>query len=117
MTIFSTIQSLFKPPANNGHHATLASPSETDNTFFVGGHSFNIEQRDRHDYDRQTVMENSLEAWRVNPIARRIVGLTTQYVVGGGIEVSSKHPQAKMRVRASAVMIAMGLRASVRAAP
>jgi hypothetical protein len=47
--------------------------------------------RDRHSYDREEVLEDALEAWRVNPIARRIVELTSQYVVGGGLSVSSKH--------------------------
>jgi hypothetical protein len=47
--------------------------------------------RDRYDYDRGEVLRDALEAWRVNPLARRIVGLTTQYVVGGGIGIESKH--------------------------
>jgi len=40
------------------------------------------------DYDRETVIAQALEAWRVNPLARRIVGLISQYVVGGGISIS-----------------------------
>jgi hypothetical protein len=51
----------------------------------------NTYPRDRHDYDRDEVLRDALEAWRVNPLARRIVELTSQYVVGGGIAVSSKH--------------------------
>ena len=47
--------------------------------------------RDRHGYDRDEVLRDALEAWRVNPVARRIVGLTTQYVVGGGIGIEAKH--------------------------
>ncbi len=47
--------------------------------------------RDRRGYDRDVVLADSLEAWRVNPIARRIVGMMTQYVVGGGIEIESQH--------------------------
>ena len=34
-------------------------------------------------------LQEALEAWRVNPLARRIVSLTTDYVVGSGISVSS----------------------------
>ena len=49
--------------------------------------------RDRHDYDRDEVLRDALEAWRVNPLARRIVELTSQYVVGGGLSVSSRHPR------------------------
>lgn len=51
-----------------------------------------LEERDRQPYDRQTVFEQALEAWRLNPLARRIVGLTSQYVVGGGIQINCEHP-------------------------
>ncbi|MBN1370518.1 MAG: hypothetical protein JW987_01050 [Anaerolineaceae bacterium] len=43
--------------------------------------------RERSEYDREMVLEQALEAWRVNPLARRIVELTTQYVVGGGLRL------------------------------
>ena len=47
--------------------------------------------RDRHGYDRDEVLADALEAWRVNPLARRIVNMMTQYVVGGGIGIGSNH--------------------------
>jgi len=47
--------------------------------------------RDRLPSDRIDVLEKCFEAWRVNPLAKRIVSLTTQYVVGGGVKVSSPH--------------------------
>ena len=47
---------------------------------------------DRFAYDREEMHKQALEAWRVNPIARRIVGLTSQYVVGGGISFNCAHP-------------------------
>jgi len=50
------------------------------------------EARDRMPYDQQTILQQALEAWRVNPLARRIVGLTSQYVVGGGMRVTCSHP-------------------------
>ena len=34
---------------------------------------------------------NALEAWRKNPLAKRIITLTTDYVVANGITVSSQH--------------------------
>lgn len=40
---------------------------------------------DRPYSERQDSLADALEAWRVNPLARRIVALTTDYVVGGGI--------------------------------
>jgi hypothetical protein len=47
--------------------------------------------RDRFDYDREEILRQALEAWRVNPLARRIVELTTQYVVGAGLTIESRH--------------------------
>lgn len=64
--------------------------AETDATFPVG-HRSNSSELDRFDYDRATLLRQALEAWRVNPLARRIVGLTSQYVVGGGIALSCAH--------------------------
>ncbi len=47
--------------------------------------------RDRHGYDRDEILADVLTAWRVNPLARRIVGMMTQYVVGGGIGMECAH--------------------------
>ena len=47
--------------------------------------------RQRNDSNREEVLRDALEAWRTNPLARRIVSLTTQYVVGGGVTVNVKH--------------------------
>ncbi len=51
--------------------------------------------RDRFDHEREEVLRQALEAWRVNPLARRIVELTSQYVVGGGISCESRHPASQ----------------------
>jgi len=69
--------------------------------------------RDRYSYDRLEVLRDALDAWRVNPLARRIVSLTSQYVVGGGLTIASdneptdaflqewwNHPLNHMPVRA-----------------
>ncbi|MBC7262176.1 MAG: hypothetical protein H5T63_09190, partial [Chloroflexi bacterium] len=40
---------------------------------------------------RRGELDDALAAWRTNPLARRIVSLTTDYVVGSGISVSSGH--------------------------
>ncbi len=69
-------------------HTRLAA--ETDATFLIGARAGG--RYDRPFGDRQSVLEQSLEAWRVNPLARRLVELTTQYVVGSGIRVRCKHP-------------------------
>ena len=68
--------------------------AETDNSFRVGSRSWNTSERDRLDYDRSKVLEQALEAWRVNPLARRIVNLTTQYVIGDGLIVESPDKNA-----------------------
>ncbi len=48
-------------------------------------------ERDRQDYDREETLRLALEAWRVNPLARRIVALTSQYVVGSGVTLTCAH--------------------------
>ena len=57
----------------------------------ITGRSDTQGNRDRYGYDRDTVLRDALQAWRTNPLAKRIVGLTTQYVVGGGLTAESKH--------------------------
>lgn len=47
--------------------------------------------RDRYTYDREEILRDALEAWRLNPLARRIVSLTSEYVVGGGLRIESEH--------------------------
>lgn len=51
--------------------------------------------RDRYSFDRQTQLRDSLDAWRENPLARRIVELTTEYVVGGGIWLETKNADTR----------------------
>ena len=55
--------------------------------------------RDRYSGDRMEILRQSLEAWQTNPLARRIVELTSQYVVGGGIHVGSSHPASDEFIR------------------
>jgi hypothetical protein len=68
--------------------------AETEATFALGAHSLNAPDRERPDYDREEILAQALQAWRSNPLARRIVELTSQYVVGGGIRLSAQHPKA-----------------------
>jgi hypothetical protein len=55
--------------------------------------------RDRRTWDRRETLELALEAWRVNPLARRIVELTSQYVVGGGLAFECEHPYTQHFLR------------------
>lgn len=63
---------------------------ETDNTFYPGGNMSTL-YRDRYEYDRQVIFAECLRAWRVSPLARRIVKLISMFVVGDGIEITSEH--------------------------
>jgi hypothetical protein len=67
---------------------------ENENSFLAGTRSATQSDRDRFSYDRTDVLSQSLEAWRTNPLARRIVELTSQYVVGGGLTINTKHTGA-----------------------
>jgi hypothetical protein len=73
----------------------------------------------QHDYDHAEIQElyaDALVAWRKNPIAFRIISITTDYVVGDSIQVSSplpgldafiqafwNHPQNRMPLRLEAM--------------
>ena len=46
---------------------------ENENTFLIGTRSGTQGDRDRYTYDRSEVLEQSLTAWRTNPLARRII--------------------------------------------
>jgi hypothetical protein len=74
-------------------HARL-SVTEDDNTFTVGAGAWEASPRDRYSSDRREVLQEALNAWRLNPLGRRIVELTTQYVVGGGVELDCRQPAA-----------------------
>ena len=83
-----TVGRLFGGEIRRQVRAGLAA--ESDATFLLGTTTGGSE-RDRLSPNRQEVLEQALEAWRVNPLARRLVELTTQYVVGGGISIHCKH--------------------------
>ena len=68
---------------------------EVEQYFTVGASS--SRQRtpyDRFTYDRQKVLQECLQAWRENPIAKRVVELTTQYVVGRGFSLACEQQAA-----------------------
>lgn len=53
---------------------------------------------DRPWWERRDDLADVLDAWRTNPLARRIVALTTDYVVGDGIRVRSQVSNGKPQV-------------------
>jgi hypothetical protein len=87
MNLFDRVKAIFQPVRRR---ARLAGLSE-DNSFLVGSRSWGSNDRERFDYDREEMLRLALEAWRVNPLARRIIELTTQYVVGGGLRLRVDH--------------------------
>lgn len=46
---------------------------------------------DRNWGDHQQNLSDALEAWRTNPLAKRIISLITAYTIGDGIRISSEY--------------------------
>lgn len=74
--------------ANDALEASLSVSPMTDNNFFPEGMSGNY--TDRSTWDRKRVFGEALRAWRVNPIARRIVRLTRSFILGKGLTINSE---------------------------
>jgi len=68
--ISNEAESQTRPPVPTRLRMSLP---EDENTFLVGASSLGDLPRDRHGFDRQQVMADCLDAWRFNPLARRIV--------------------------------------------
>jgi hypothetical protein len=67
----------------------LAASPITDNNFFPSGMTDSY--RTRYDYDRVKIQAECLRAWRINPLARRIVNLISQFVIGKGVSIECDH--------------------------
>jgi hypothetical protein len=80
-----------EPP---GRRRARLAVSETESRFLVGARSWNENERDRPAATREEILEEALQTWRTHPLARRIVALTTDYVVGGGLRLRCSDPQA-----------------------
>ena len=78
-----------------GEQRTGLSLVENEGSFLVGASALGDQPRDRHAYDRLQVLDDCLDAWRLNPLARRIIELTTQYVTGGGMRVNCTDQRAR----------------------
>ncbi len=79
-------------------HFQFGTVAEDDSSVAIG-RAFGATERDRYAFDRQKMLEDALNCWRFNPLGRRIVGLTTQYVVGGGVSLVCKHQPAARFIR------------------
>jgi hypothetical protein len=63
---------------------TSLTVKETENTITLGAASWDRNFRDRLNYDRRNILNQAITAWRANPIARRIIEITTEFVMGDG---------------------------------
>lgn len=68
---------------------TKLTVHETDNTITIGAAQWDQNFRDRLNYDRLSLLTQAITAWRSNPIARRIIELTTEFAVGTGFTFSA----------------------------
>jgi hypothetical protein len=83
----------FRPSHKVGHKQREQLSVSIDDGFYE--HPAGLSQpRERFTNDRLDLLRQSLEAWQSNPLARRVVELTSQYVVGGGISLTCSEPAA-----------------------
>ena len=70
------------------------SVTETDDSITRARRVWNGLFNDREDYERLSVLSQALNAWRNNPLARRIVEITTEFVLGDGFSFTCEAPSA-----------------------
>ena len=63
--------------------------TETD-PYFSASLNLQSHYTSRNEWDRQKILAECLKAWRVNPIARRIVKMITSFTIGNGLKVSAE---------------------------
>lgn len=68
------------------HLEGVLAYNETD-PFFTASLNLRGIYQSRENWDREKILEECLRAWRVNPLARRIVKMTTSFVIGGGVKI------------------------------
>jgi len=73
---------------------TSLSVKETENTITLGSAAWDGNFRDRLSYDRRKILDQAINAWRSNPMARRIIQLTTEFVIGDGLAFQTSNARA-----------------------
>lgn len=71
-------------------HANFATVKETDATITVGSVAYDALHRNRLEYDRARLLDQALRAFRLNPLARRIVKLYRYFAIGTDVEIEIK---------------------------
>jgi len=74
---------------------TALAVKETENTITLGSAAWDSNFRDRLSYDRKKILDQAINAWRSNPIARRIIQLTTEFVIGDGLAFQTTNARAQ----------------------
>lgn len=77
----------------SGEQSDRKTPRDLPNPFFIVGEGVSG-PRDRSSAGFRDVIGESLEMWRDNALARRIVCLTTQFSVGRGFRFRADDPQS-----------------------
>jgi hypothetical protein len=87
-SIFSRIvERIFGKEINNRVNMAVKALDDPRDKAILGYQS----EIDRREYDRTEIETDALKAWRENPIAKRIVSMTTQFVVGKGVKIETEH--------------------------
>lgn len=79
---------------NDALEMSLALSPVTDNNFFPGGMS-GAYNDSRNAWDRKKIFSEALRAWRVNPMARRMVRLMRSFLIGKGLTIKSDDKQVE----------------------
>ena len=77
MTFIECLKGLFTTQPTPDQRVQL---DESENEFLVGTTSLNTSEFDRPQYSREDILTQRLDAWRYNPLARRITEIISQYV-------------------------------------
>lgn len=75
-----------------GRREKFSKDAERDPFFYTGESVSTL--RDRPAASFRDVIERSLTAWREDPLARRIVSLTTQFSIGRGFRIAAEDPHS-----------------------
>ena len=81
--LMSLLQAVFVNRRMPTGHRTGFGASPVSERNVTHGTDWNAVYRDRYNYQRDTVLSEALLAWRLNPLARRLVNITKQYVTCG----------------------------------
>jgi hypothetical protein len=75
------------------------SVAETESTITRGASVWKNMFRDRANWSRSDLLTQCFNAWRSNPIAKRLVEITTEFVIGDGLVFKSTNKRANKFVK------------------